>query len=335
MVTWRMIGVVMMALGLGAAACSFDPQSGEFQPDEDTGWSLEDPGDAASGDARDEGDAEVDPSDPGDADTGAPDADSGAPDTEVPDTDQPDVGEPDADQPDAEVPDADVPDATDPGLEICEGQEVNLATDPNHCGSCGNACDAEFGVCNNGQCGCTGTMEVCGSDNACEEVLRDADNCGGCGEVCPAGAYCDLGQCACRPGYTLCDGECVDLETDARHCGGCGTSCGLGHCKEGACGSGGCGFGWIECTQGEGLSCLPGLQQVDPLYCGPRPLRGEPCGTVCEASEVCALGLTGAECRSVRPARDCLNCPCEDCGDGERCRDDIASLSPGAYCVTQ
>ncbi|RVU47021.1 hypothetical protein EA187_07775 [Lujinxingia sediminis] len=327
MATWRMMAVVLVALGMGVGACSFDPQSGEYRPDEDTGWDLEDPGDADSENDTQGGD-------PSDTDADAPDGDPVPADADSPDSEVPDADSPDADSPDAEVPDVDSPDTAEPGTEICNGQEVNLGNDPDHCGSCGNACDGEFGVCNNGQCGCTGTMEACGSGNACQEVLRDADNCGGCGEVCPAGASCNLGQCTCRPGYTLCGGECVDLETDARHCGSCDASCGLGHCKEGACGTGGCGFGWIECTQGEGLSCLPGFRQVDPLYCGPRPFQGSPCGEVCEASEVCALGLGGAECRGVRPARGCLNCPCEDCGDGERCRDDIESLSPGAYCVT-
>src|SRR5439155_21780687 len=96
------------------------------------------------------------------------------------------------------------------------GCEVNLQTDPNHCGSCtnscgtGQVCSAGF-CCPNGQTNCSGT---------CVDLTSDRTHCGGCSTVCSSSQICSSGTCtACHYGQTVCGGTCVDLNRDANHCG--------------------------------------------------------------------------------------------------------------------
>lgn len=92
----------------------------------------------------------------------------------------------------------------------CDGTVDNgftLATDPNHCGSCGNAC---------------GQGETCCA-GACVRVASSPDHCGTCGN-------------ACGEGLTCCGGACTDLQNTKTSCGLCGRSCGMGEsCREGCC----------------------------------------------------------------------------------------------------
>ncbi|RAL23838.1 hypothetical protein DL240_06710 [Lujinxingia litoralis] len=337
MMSKRRIFAALMVVGLGLGGCSFDPQTPAYSSEDDTGWNIGDPdasGDSGadvSGSQPDTGAPDTGTPDTGTPDTGTPD--TGTPDTGTPDTGTPDTGAPDTGTPDTGTPDTGTPDSGTPP-DTCDGMEVDLLSDPLHCGACGNACDEGFGVCLNGQCECSGQMEACGQEHECVEVMRDANNCGSCGNTCPDGAICNLGQCECRPGLTLCGGECVDTERDPRHCGACDTSCNLGHCQAGTCGSGGC-EDWVqyECSQGAGLACIPLNERVHALYCGPEAIGGNTCGEVCSADQICRRSWGGVGCTDVRPARGCLNCPCDDCEDDERCRDDLPTLAPGAYCV--
>lgn len=105
------------------------------------------------------------------------------------------------------------------GLACCEGACVDLASDGESCGECGNGC---------------GAGQLC-----CEGVCR-----GGFGEPCCSDAdchgkrICSGNRCIppCKPGKTACDGECVSLWSDPDHCGECGNECpGKAKCKGGQC----------------------------------------------------------------------------------------------------
>jgi hypothetical protein len=89
----------------------------------------------------------------------------------------------------------------------CNGACVYLQTDPNNCGSCGNIChgypDAGPG-CSSGKCiiTCSAGHGDCNHNTAdgCETCIKyDINNCGMCGNHCPAGTFCDLGNCTPNP----------------------------------------------------------------------------------------------------------------------------------------
>ena len=170
-------------------------------------------------------------------------------------------------------------------------------------------------------------MEACGGSNRCEDLEIDSSHCGACGVECGPGAACQSGECVCRDGFTLCDGECVDTNLNPNHCGDCGESCGAGHCLDGECGSGGCGATVSECQKSgdDGVACMTTGSQSS-LYCAP---HWNTCGMECGGDQVC-IAWTG--CRNYRAARDCDSCPCSDCAWNEGCRDNINSLQ-GPFCI--
>jgi Domain of unknown function (DUF5060)/Stigma-specific protein, Stig1/Putative collagen-binding domain of a collagenase len=122
------------------------------------------------------------------------------------------------------------PDQTACGLDC-----VDTQSDPEHCGTCTNACPAPQ-VCSLGVCSetCANGLEDCGG--ACVDTQSDADHCGACDTACAAGASCTGGQCDCPAGTEDCFGECADLQVDPDHCGSCGNACG----QYEVCQSGGC-----------------------------------------------------------------------------------------------
>lgn len=105
--------------------------------------------------------------------------------------------------------------------DFLNGCEVNLRSNPEHCGRCGRSC---------------------GAPNF-------------------ARAECSEGACVplCDPGHGNCDGNplngCeVDLQYDPRHCGGCGRACGAGQgCRRGQCVS---TTGALLCSTQAALTCL-------------------------------------------------------------------------------
>jgi hypothetical protein len=97
--------------------------------------------------------------------------------------------------------DAGGPACEPPSADRCGGACTDLASDPDNCGECGEACEVANGtaVCTDGECGiesCTAGFDDCDSDpaNGCEaELAVDALHCGSCGTECAWG--CSDGAC--------------------------------------------------------------------------------------------------------------------------------------------
>jgi hypothetical protein len=134
------------------------------------------------------------------------------------------------------------------GTTDCGGVCIDLQTDVNNCGACGNVCpEAQPGFdvgCAAGNCffmrerACAEGLSSC--NGVCVNRQTDPANCGVCGNVCAAGEICFGGQCArdnrCAAGLTFCNGVCVDLLIDPANCGACGSACGiLETCAGGVC----------------------------------------------------------------------------------------------------
>ena len=139
-------------------------------------------------------------------------------------------------------------------LDQCGTACIDLTNDPDHCGSCSQACASDQ-VCSNGGCYdfCPEGLTDC--DRACVDTYDNDFHCGACGNACPEGQFCAQGGTAegptctsCPTGETYClvpkrDGifkVCADLTTDPNHCGECGNSCMLSdafgeECVDGVC----------------------------------------------------------------------------------------------------
>lgn len=129
-----------------------------------------------------------------------------------------------------------------------DGCEVNLLTDPEHCGACDDAaCSTAGGVpsCSAGECDITcdegfGDCDDNARDNGCEtNTAKNVRHCGKCESVCEVSdmdytAYCAEGVCGetlCEAGKGDCDGDgaCSDSLLTVGNCGGCGQACTVAH----------------------------------------------------------------------------------------------------------
>jgi hypothetical protein len=200
------------------------------------------------------------------------------------------------------------------GHTTCPGSrfpcEVNLKTDPNNCGECGNVCPArgqnETYACVDGRCAMAcdvgwGAMDCDGvPDNGCE-TRPGPDNCGACGKTCPDPANpcvftTGRWRCGCTGNDLLCpvgsDFECVDGRMDDRNCGACGNVCdsfGNGAplsdntyygCVNEECGSLKCVGGFANCDNNMSNGCETSL--VDDANCGA-------CGNACPSNAKCRV----------------------------------------------
>jgi hypothetical protein len=198
-----------------------------------------------------------------------------------------------------------------------DGCEVNLQTDPVHCGSCSSACNTANGTasCSAGQCAITCLANYGNCDNVvtngCEvDLTRTVANCASCGHVCPnttnGTAVCDKSVCGvsnCTAPYGDCDGNATngcesDTSKDVQNCGSCGTACSLPHatvaCGGGACGIAKCDDGWGDCNGIAKDGCEQDLLS-NLTHCGA-------CGVPCapdNAVASCLLGVCSiASCAS-------------------------------------
>jgi MYXO-CTERM domain-containing protein len=199
-----------------------------------------------------------------------------------------------------------------------DGCESEIASDPNHCGACGNQCNMPHVIdsyCYKGVC-CIGTCETgwvdCDSipGNGCEADLDgDTNNCGTCGHVCDydhATPECNSGSCqmgACESGYGDCntsdtDGCEADIWGDPDNCGDCTTVCGpyshaMAFCAAGTCRMS-CNMNWADCNTSMVDGCETSVL-TDPGNCGG-------CGVTCDfpnargqcISGVCIMGVCDA-----------------------------------------
>ena len=144
------------------------------------------------------------------------------------------------------------------------GCEVDLATDVNHCGACGDACSTAGGAAS-----------------------------------CVSGS-CSI---ACNSGFDDCDGNVdtgceTDLSADPMNCGACGARCSTTRSESQQCGSGGvcihtCSVGFGDCngpkSAAEDDGCEVDLN--DPASCG-----GCPPFTHCEAFNSTVQTCTNGQC---------------------------------------
>jgi len=197
---------------------------------------------------------------------------------------------------------------------LANGCEASLASNPNHCGSCGSACDPSFQICADGICQVSMCMQGRGdcdqNRSDCETDLTGSlTSCGFCGNRCmtPNGSpSCAGGTCgiaACNAGNANCDSNVangceVTLATNVAHCGSCGAACSNAHgstsCAGGSCAPS-CASGWGSCDSNPRNGCESELTTVS--NCGT-------CGNVCPnamagASSVCNAGACGYSCTSL------------------------------------
>jgi hypothetical protein len=191
--------------------------------------------------------------------------------------------------------------------DVGDGCEINVASDPAHCGGCSNACNPQHATgigCSNGGCtmsGCTPPWADCsgGVSDGCEtDTSSDTAHCGSCSTSCSppahASASCN-GSCGfnCNSGYHACGGACYG-NGDPTHCGsGClncpGPSGGSGNAT---CSSGSC---TISCSSGTPNLCPGGLCvnfQSDNSHCGGcnAPCTNPPNGSSSCSGGGCVIG---------------------------------------------
>jgi hypothetical protein len=156
-----------------------------------------------------------------------------------------------------------------------DGCEVNLNTDPLHCGSCVNVCNSTNGTrtCSAGACGITcnsgyGNCNNNASDGCEVNLSNDPLHCGLCTTVCNStngtpqciGSACGI---ICNSGYGNCDNNAgngceVNTTTSPTNCGSCGAACnntnGTSTCSANQCGIL-CFGGWGNCYNGAVDGC--------------------------------------------------------------------------------
>jgi hypothetical protein len=216
------------------------------------------------------------------------------------------------------------------GQRDCGAGCVDVLTNIDNCGACGDGCNPASESCVAGRCECTSGGTTC-AGAGCVDLSHDPNNCGTCGNTCGDREACIANNCVCRPGLTDCGGTCVDLQSDPNHCGACsgGTAVctGTQQCSAGMCGAsgGGCSGGLTQCPMGGNLfACVD--TNTSPLDCGA-------CDNRCARDEVCVQG----ECRAFQPAVTCATCPCTAVcsavfGGGSTCCTGVNS-NPGPTCV--
>ena len=120
------------------------------------------------------------------------------------------------------------------GGKVCDNLCVNLLTNLDNCGKCGNRCTGGQ-VCAGGKCACPTGATLCSNDKICHRLSDDPSSCGTCGNACSGGKRCVASQCICQSAVD-CAGTCRNVDNDSMNCGACGVACAQGKvCIKGAC----------------------------------------------------------------------------------------------------
>ncbi|AKV04760.1 Tryptophan synthase alpha chain [Labilithrix luteola] len=195
-----------------------------------------------------------------------------------------------------------------------DGCEVDILSDPKHCGACGTACAAGE-RCFAGKCGCNDGLTDC--KGKCVDLQNDDFNCNACGTFCsplgcggklPANTHFGCGGSKCEK--LKCDsfaGDCNhdldlgcasdgcevrDLRRNPDNCGQCGNKCKPDEqCRD----------------EGNGYQCLvpcakPGQVQCFDSYCA--DLLNDlddcgGCGMVCAPKAPIRASRVGRGCAST------------------------------------
>ena len=84
------------------------------------------------------------------------------------------------------------------GETLCADQCVNLTSNSENCGVCGNVCPVGQ-LCSAGVCttSCAAGLTACGQ--SCVDLGRSVFHCGACDAACSSGQTCVNGQCVATP----------------------------------------------------------------------------------------------------------------------------------------
>ncbi|MDH5671786.1 MAG: MopE-related protein [Myxococcales bacterium] len=127
-------------------------------------------------------------------------------------------------------------------------QNIDLQSDLEHCGACGNVCaiDHAFAMCSDGAC----VVDRSQGENGCDVGYHDLDGeqANGCEYRCTVSAADDT---ICDLLDNDCDGdvdEDIDFQNDVDNCGFCGFTCSFGHAAAGGiCTNGECTLDNSKC----------------------------------------------------------------------------------------
>lgn len=252
------------------------------------------------------------------------------------------------------------------GQTSCEGACVDVASDPNNCGTCGTKCGTDE-VCSSGACqlSCTGGKSKCGT--SCVDTMTDGTNCGQCGMTCSAGQTCSGGVCS--------DGN-PDPGTDAGsdapppECT-TGTDCNDDNpCTDDTCNAGSCQHAnnTSACDDGNACTtadtCSGGTCQggAPPNCADTNPCTDDTCapatgcvhtnntaacddGSACTNNDTCSAGQCVGVAKSCSDDNVCTDDTCNpadgtcahadntaDCDDGDACT--LGDKCSGGSCVT-
>jgi hypothetical protein len=192
---------------------------------------------------------------------------------------------------------------------------VDVSTDREHCGACGNACD-QGQECEKGSCQLVCAEGEVNCDGECTLLGESKFNCGSCGKVCKPHESCQDGECVstlpcegpacqCQGHESFCFGACVDLEQNESHCGACRSPClPTQTCEEGECR---CPDGMLECYAG----CISVTSNASNCgACGQICGNGKACN---QGSCDCPTGLT--DCDGTCVDLESSRYHCGECGN--------------------
>jgi len=208
---------------------------------------------------------------------------------------------------------------SDGGVEACDHLDndcdgvvddgFDLASDPQHCGACGNACEFAHGFysCQDGRCALVN----------CEPGFVDADGTleTGCEYGC---VVTNGGEEACDDRDNDCDGRTddgFDLLASLDHCGGCGQRCAPPNarprCDGGSCEIEACLEGFLDVNRSAADGCEAACGGVELCNGVDDDCDGDVDETFDDLGEPCTSGLGLCQRPGVRI--------CAPAGGGTRC----------------